>query len=306
MDSELPELTPPEPKNGNSKVQGQLRNFCATAWVSHYKREELEKLLQERASYYVFSIEKAPSTGSLHYQMYVELKNRTSTSVCYKWLPKVRMAARRGSQKEAIDYCMKSDTHVEGPFEFGERSTQGVEGGLRSATLMLSGGARLRDVALEHPDAFVRYARGLGELSFMMRAYEERIRPTVWYIYGPPGSGKSYHARRTVFGGNYDTVNYVDGRFVGYYGCENVILDDFDGRMPRQLLMQLLDEGRMTIRTVGGTAIWNPKHIIITSNFEPSYYEHWEPLTAFYRRLDVIYNKINIESELIDVTHLYR
>lgn len=301
MASELP-----EPKNGNSKEQGQFRNLVATAWVEHYTREQLEAKLQERCKYYIFSIERAPTTGNLHYQMYMELKSRTAKDVCYKWLPKVRMAARLGSQKAAIAYCKKPDTHVEGPFEFGEKSTQGVQSGLSTAADMIVGGARLRDVALEHPELYVRYARGLGELSFMTRAYEERIRPLVWYIYGPPGSGKSYHARRTVFEGNYDTVNYVDGRFVGYYGCENVILDDFDGRIPRQMLMQLLDEGRMTVRTVGGTAIWNPKKIIITSNFEPSYYEHYAPLTALYRRLDVIYNKINIESELIDVTQDYR
>lgn len=301
MESDLP-----EPKSGNTKVQAQYRNIVATAWVSNYTREELEAKLNERARYWIYSIEKTPTTGNLHYQMYIELKNRTARKVCWDWLPRVRMAARLGTQREAIDYCKKSDTHVDGPFEFGEKSTQGVQSGLRNASDLIVGGASLRDVAMEHPELYVRYARGLNELSFMTRAYEERIRPLVWYIYGPPGSGKSYYARRTVFEGVYDTVNYVDGRFVGYYGCENVILDDFDGRIPRQMLMQLLDEGRMTIRTVGGTAIWNPKKIIITSNFEPSYYEHYAPLTALYRRLDVIYNKINIESELIDVTQSYR
>lgn len=294
----------PEPAKGNSKVQGQFRNICATAWCHHYTREELDAKLQERCKYYVYSIEKCPTTGTLHYQMYMELKNRTSKDVCFKWLPMVKMGARRGTQTEAIDYCIKGDTHVEGPWEWGEKNTQGVEGGLRLATQMLAGGSRLRDVALEHPDAFVRYARGLTEYSTILND-RSREKPEVIYVYGPPGSGKTRYAVET-FGDDYDNVQYNGDRFVGYHGNDNVILDDFDGGIPRQLVLNMLDRIRLTVRTVGSTMRWMPKRIIITSNFLPDSYTKYAPVSAFIRRLDRILYKHDLSSEFEDRTHYFK
>lgn len=83
---------------------------------------------RESVAYAIWQEEKCPDTGRHHLQMYVELvgtmrKNAVSHLFAYKTEEKeyagARVAARRGSRDEARAYCMKEETQVSGPYEYG-------------------------------------------------------------------------------------------------------------------------------------------------------------------------------------------
>lgn len=78
-------------------------------------------------AYVVWQKEICPTTNRLHYQGYIEFVGKKS----YKWvqencegLESAHFEVRRGSQAEARRYCMKEDSRVDGPWEFGERREQ--------------------------------------------------------------------------------------------------------------------------------------------------------------------------------------
>lgn len=75
-------------------------------------------------SYCVAQLERAPTTGQLHWQGYVEFKNRILMRTC-KTVLKCEWAhlePRKGTAEEAIAYCKKPESRVEDfdQFEKGE------------------------------------------------------------------------------------------------------------------------------------------------------------------------------------------
>ena len=101
----------------------------------------------------------------------------------------------------------------------------------------------MKDIATEHPVMYVRYYRGFQALRSVLQ--EKRNHLTEGLIYwGPPGSGKSYHARE-IAGQDafYLTKAMVSGGIVwmdGYDGQETVVLDDFYGWVPLTFFLKAL------------------------------------------------------------------
>ena len=86
-------------------------NYCSTLWDS------------EECKCVVGQLERAPDTGRLHLQLYVEYARRRSGSriELVLGLPKSRYhgEARRGTTVQAAEYCSKEDTRVAGPYRHG-------------------------------------------------------------------------------------------------------------------------------------------------------------------------------------------
>lgn len=90
------------------------RNWIVTINGTH----DLPEIQTEHVQYYVFGREKAPSTGMLHLQGYIELKNQLRMSSVKQIIncEHAHLELRRGSQNEAITYCKKEDQK---PYEWG-------------------------------------------------------------------------------------------------------------------------------------------------------------------------------------------
>lgn len=74
-------------------------------------------------SYGICSVEECPSTLRMHWQLYLELRNKiraTGLMAQVPWLRGAHLSARLGTRDEARDYCKKPASHVAGPFEYGE------------------------------------------------------------------------------------------------------------------------------------------------------------------------------------------
>jgi len=90
------------------------------------------------------------------------------------------------------------------------------------------------------------------------------------YIYcGDAGTGKSRLAYEQ-FPDLYELPIGKDLWFDGYGGQETVLFDDFDGQYPLSQLLKLTDNYYIRQVPIKGGHVWfNPKRIIITSNYNP-------------------------------------
>ena len=94
-------------------VQVQLANNQAADYKEH-----LGKLLDD-ASYSIYQLEKAPTTGQPHLQGYVYYKNARSFSAVKKLCNSAHLEIAKGSAEDNQKYCSKSSSRLMGPWESG-------------------------------------------------------------------------------------------------------------------------------------------------------------------------------------------
>lgn len=75
----------------------------------------------ERVSYAIYQYEQAPTTGTLHIQGYLYLKNPTTFNGARGLLPTGSHIEVARDPEAAIRYCSKEDTRIAGPIEHGKR-----------------------------------------------------------------------------------------------------------------------------------------------------------------------------------------
>lgn len=147
------------------KYEAKARNWCFTLF-----KDPDEGLFfdDEKISYVTYQGEKCPSTGKLHWQGYVEFKNVMRRRECQRALgeKKCHVEPRKGTQKQAIDYCHKLDTRVGVQFEWGKPKQQGHCSHLDSIWEAVKGGATKLEILNEFGGTAMRY------LHFIRQAQE--------------------------------------------------------------------------------------------------------------------------------------
>jgi hypothetical protein len=120
--------------------------------------------------------------------------------------------------------------------------------------------------------AWVKYHRAIERYKRLhtMRARNWATHTTV--LYGPPGTGKTRwcmdHGGEEAYWLKKPIGNSVF--FDGYDGQEIVIIDEFYGWIPFDLLQRMCDRYPLLVDTKGGMTNFYPKKIFITSNKHPS------------------------------------
>lgn len=95
------------------------RNWCFTAFDPNRNAIWLTGL---NASYIIYGEEVCPKSKKGHWQGYVEFASAKTFTAVTKAAPKgIHWEYRRGSQKQAIEYCMKDGEFT----ELGDKSQQG-------------------------------------------------------------------------------------------------------------------------------------------------------------------------------------
>lgn len=275
----------------------QARRWCGTLNCedSSLNFGELVKKISETdgVEYIIAQVERGHETGRLHLQFYLQL----SRSQRLNWLKakiseQAHFEKARGSVEENRKYCMKEDTRVEGPWEYGAYAKQGQTRGLEQIAEMIKGGANLKEIADEFPAAFIRHHRGL-EAYKRVQAEGDGCRnfgpdgPEVWVFWGPTGSGKSRRARE-MWPDAYEKM--TNGQWWdGYAGEETVIFDDFKGSSMKLHDLQLvLDWGRrVQVEVKGGSVALRATRFVFTSNRHPSewYSAEADPDGTIMRRI---------------------
>lgn len=269
-------------------------NYPARGWcftINNPDDDEKDRILalvEDEANpveYVVFQLERGEN-GTPHYQGYVHLKEKKRFSQVRVLFPGAHIEKRKGSVPQAVAYCQKEDTRVDGPWEAGKCPVKGQARELGVVQRRLDDGEPMAVIAQEHFGVFLHYSRGLREYVCLRRS-QRNYQTTVLVLWGPPGTGKSRYAHY-VGGPNAYWLPKPAGHsvwFDGYDGQETVVIDEFYGWIPRDLMQRMIDRYALNVEVKGGSVPFLAKQIIITSNQRP---DQWWPrlgLGAMERRL---------------------
>lgn len=241
-------------------------------------------------TYTVAQEEKAPDTGRIHLQGYVEFGSIVHVSWLKRTFNKrIHWERRKGNAKQASDYSEKEESRLPGGRTWKKGVLSVVEPGKRNdlhevADKILAGNS-LKRIAEEHPVQVIKFAKGIQTLIDLVQEVPEDLAKTVIILYGAPGSGKSSWAKRYLkdLGETYycPAMNNAGACSFESYGDQAwLFLDDFAaGALTAQALKQLTDRYACQLPGRGSSRWSRHRGVIITSNYP---IESWfkEPVEA--------------------------
>lgn len=159
----------------------------------------------EKLRYAVYQLEQADTP---HFQGYFQWTMQMRLAALKK-LPgfeRAHFEVARGSPQQNTEYCTKEDTRLEGPWIFGESTTQGKRSDLAQLAEKIKSGATKRQIFEEHPSSYLRYRSNiLKTCEDFKPPYESQYQlvdfdiPSLdlslpHLLYGPTGTGKTQYA----------------------------------------------------------------------------------------------------------------
>lgn len=241
-------------------------------------------------TYLCGQLEKGDS-GTLHFQFYLHFSKQVYFTQLTKINSKIHYIGVKVNNG-ADSYCLKEESRVEGPFEFGVKPIH-------------------RNSRVDWDSVFINAKSGLFDnipSDIKVRCYSnlKKIEKDnlicsdssdvrgVW-IYGPSGSGKSRLAREQYPNAYFKLANKW---WDGYYGQKNVILDDF-GKEHHVLGYHLkiwADRYGCILETKGGASCSSFDSFIVTSQYsiEEIWKDDKETIDALNRR----FKKISLDKNL--------
>lgn len=237
--------------------------------------DELWGKAKDTARYLVFNKEKAPTTGTEHYQGYIEFNTPKRYDWCSKHLVPGWYQKRAGSREEARAYCTKGESRISGPHVYGDWApqAQGKRTDIERLVALAKGGTSYDEIIREEPEAAIRHTRGLKELCRVFQPPRTGD-VQVFVLYGPSGIGKSSYVAANSPGAFWlDDNKWFDG----YSNNETIVLDEYRGQLPFRLLMRLLRPiGGLRVETKGGHINLVHRTVWITTNWLPVNWHNWE------------------------------
>lgn len=240
--------------------------------------------LPDQVKYLVAGHESAPTTGSLHWQGYVELRTSQRFSFVQRVLGIGQSAcypAEAGRQANR-EYCVKDGGDY---IELGAEAPATTQGArtdlaqlrddLADACRLDGAGAALRAALDKHPAAFFKYTNGIRAAIGLLDTAARTGPPQVEIHVGPTGSGKTRQAfdRFPTLWRCPPATRGTQLWFDGYDGQECALFDDYDGNgIPLSMLLQILDRYPLRLQVKGSFTNWRPAFILITTNIP---FTHW-------------------------------
>lgn len=255
----------------------------------------------------VYQLEKG-ETGTLHLQGYLELKSPCRLAALKKFSCTAHWEKANGRPEQCMTYCTKEDTREAEPrvyFEeswvswlddtnislmnwkekmMSKRSTDSTRKQqlLKIQSILSEGDSTsLEKIADEEFDIWVRHYRAF-ERYLLMKTKPRNHEVEVHVLQGPTGTGKSKWAQD-----NYPNAYWKQRSqwWDGYCGHETVIIDEFYGWLPFDLLLRICDRYPLLVETKGGQVQFVAKRIIITTNQLPSQWYRSVYFPSFVRRV---------------------
>lgn len=244
------------------------KNWCFT--LNNYNDEQVEHLRrafeEAQAVYMVFGRERGEN-GTPHLQGFLQLGvRRRLGQLRNTFSDQAHWEIARGTPQEAARYCKKDGDFEELGAILGG---SGRRSDLGAVAELVRGGASMRRIADEHPEAVLRYGNGISRLRLYSKPAERDGPPEVRVYWGATGLGKTRRVHSECPSQDL-WIHPGDRWFDGYDGQEAVLFDDFDGGWFKLgYLLKLLDRYCFQVPIKGGYAWWQPKKIFITSNVDP-------------------------------------
>jgi len=256
--------------------------------------KNLPEDFMEKCEFLTYQLERGES-GTPHFQGYLVLKpnpkNKNGRTVkwmcdnfinCF-WKP---VLGPTGHQ-DAIKYCNKEETRVDGPWTHGEWTERHEltpeekgRGGDKNANKilavkrMIDEGASDHEIWEAHFGEQLRYGKAFDRYRMTLtKTFRQTHTKAVWF-YGPPHTGKSHRAR--AFALKIDpepyylqltgTSQWFDGMRPG---CRCVVIEDFRGQAPISFMLNLLDHTPLNVNTKGSMMPFAAEWVVFTSNTHP-------------------------------------
>lgn len=267
----------------------RARHWCFT--LNNPTEEELSTLYGISATspalqYMVFQLEEGLN-GTRHVQGYIEFNTAYRFGMVKRLIsPRIHLEKRRGSREQARQYCMKEDSRLEGPFEFGTwvPGGQGRRTDLHSIREEVIQGTTETHLWDSYFTTMVRNYRAIDRYRGL-KSVPGDFQPVVHVLYGPTGTGKSKWAFETYPGAYWKSQ---DNWWDEYDGQETVICDEFYGWIKYSTLLRICDRYPLRLERKGGFINFKCKNILFTSNHEPeNWYKNIEDMSAFIRRVNI-------------------
>lgn len=271
----------------------KLRNACFTCY--DLENHETKLLNNDKFTYIIYQEEECPSTHRHHLQGYIEFEQMRFNTLKNILPTGTHIEPRKGTQEQAIAYCMKLESHINGPWTKGEPKKQGKRNDLIAFRDDIKEGASTKELLETHPEAVAKYPHFMN-LCKLEYQTDRSWKTELIVFWGDSGTGKT----RKVFDEcpTVKTLEWTGTFMLGYNNEENVLFDDFTpNTWKRDFFLRLTDRYPMTINVKGGERKWNPKRIYITSNYDP---EMWFVFNdpAVLRRIDRSERFVNPGSEV--------
>lgn len=231
--------------------------------------ENTGSFLPEDAEYYVFGREVGES-GTPHLQGYICLKEKKALAWMKKHIhPHAHWEIARGTPQQASDYCKKDGDFV----EVGELpQSNGSAGGAGNKRRWVEAfeNAKLGKFDEIDPQIRIMYHRTLKQINtdhLLERAPLSGDLENLWY-HGPPGSGKSRHAREQFSDIYLKALNHW---WDGYRGEDTVLIEEWELTSAKYLghHLKIWADRYPFAPEIKGSHLpkQRPKRIVITSNY---------------------------------------
>lgn len=262
---------------GRAKGGPQATDWCFTARVLPKLRADSRPA---GCVYFIFQ-EETSANGVQHWQGFLQLDKRVRMHQVQDIVgdPTCHVETRRGTAQDAANYCRKSETAVPGTLvESGELRGAKVNH-MDDLKAAMDGGADEWDLMQAHFASWTRAERACAKY---IQARDARIRrewqpPRVELHWGDSRTGKTRYVRDWI---NRESDGLAFDKpsgpwWNGYSNQRVVFFDDYDGTVPLDTLLQLLDGYGfgMTLPTKGSVATNKARVFFFTSN---------KPLEAWY------------------------
>jgi len=266
-----------------TSVPLKVRNVVFT--LNNYSATDIARLteLGKSVSYLIFG-EEVGESQTRHLQGYVEFSNPRATgkgwSNMKKLMGECHFEVRRGTAKQAADYCKKDGIFK----EFGEISRQGERTDWQQATEDILQGRSVVEVIQEQPQ-LLPAIRALERLQNLNIHPLEREVHVTW-LHGSPGCGKT----RYVWDNHPNVYSKPSGTWWdGYNGEDVLLLDDFEGDIAFAELLKVLDRYKYRVPVKGGFVGARWTKVFITTNAHPdTFYRFQSNRPALVRRITEI------------------
>lgn len=286
-------------------MSSQCRNFMFTYNNPDIGEDAfMEKLKQKLNIQYVIFQKEVGECGTPHYQGYLELKKHMRFSALLNKGLGVHWEIRKGSQKEAIDYCKKNDTAVGTPREFGEPKSQGKRSDLLEIRdkIMSHNPDVMKEIRFKHFGSYVRYNKGIEKFyeetkrdwetlgkrqefeDAVLRPWQKRLmaeisnephpRKVHWFVDYEGNKGKTWMGQYLLhMKGGLLVDNMKKADFSYLYNYEKIVVFDFQRCQEDQINygnIEAVKNGHLvSTKYQCNVKSFQTPHVVVFSNFYP-------------------------------------
>lgn len=275
------------------KKDTQHRRWIFT--LNHYTEKDIKHFEELPCKFIQFGREVAPTTGTPHLQGYIEFKHSVRFSTMKNICNRCYWAPAKGNELQNYAYTGKDQNY----FRKGIAGKQGERTDLNLIKDDILKGRKVDDIALEKPIIYHQYGRTLTKIEdlAMRKKFRTEMTKCVWY-WGKTGVGKSHKA----FEGYTPDTHFVypndNGWWDKYTQQGTVIINDFRGEIPYNILLQMIDKYPFDVKRRNREPMPFISHtVIITSSLPPDkIYKNREAedhIEQLLRRTEVIELKLD-------------